>query len=140
MSQYFIKTIFLLTVLSFLSCNKNDDTVVEEIPESRFEQFLGDWEVVLTVSDGVESTNSLKTMTIVDNDFPNDNHANGTYSNNGIDSQPMTIELHQAENQIIFRKGILTQECTYKFLDENRVEIDDSIGDDLFVNTWKRLN
>ena len=138
--------IFLLTLLSFMSCNKNDgmngidemETVVEmEEVESRFEQFLGTWELTKIIENGTEYTPTLEIMTIDEDENRTDKYAVGTYQ---IDSAsvPMTITLGSNENQIILERGFITFDCTYDIINENLFELDDSSEDYAIVYTWKR--
>jgi len=134
-----------LGFLLFTSCDRTqeEDPIIEE-PQmeeeeviSPFEAFLGTWHLESAIYDADTILNSERVMYIEEDDILEDDFAIGYFIEDGSTQQnPFTVEFTNQQDQIIFKTGSLTFDCTYTFKSADNLEIDDTLDSYVSISNW----
>jgi len=124
--KYFKTFSALLMALLFVTgCSKNSE-VGDANAVSPFEKFIGTWHLEERLFDG-EPTNKSDSVTTGYFQF-----------NEQLGQEDAIYELTSNENEIIIDMGSLSLICTYRFIDDDTLELDDSTDMHSDISTWIR--
>lgn len=137
-----VSACFLIALFLLAGCSSTEDDVTINATKVHMDSpmldFLGTWELKSQIIDGEEITDLENEIFFIEEDNNLMDSVAIGYFEGATWKDSLKIWLTDVENEIRIKRQVGFMVCTYNFVDENTLELDDSTDQSTMVTTWSR--